>query len=410
MSHSERYCYNFIMEDFGFEPSVLKWAREKLNMSVEILATRLAEHWKDITPELITSWEKGIDKPHPTHIRKLAEIYKRPVAVFLLAHPPEENDLPPDRRTIGSREGPIFAPETILVIRKARRVQKLAEELEEELGATRSFKYQKHKITENPVLLAAKIRSDLGISIKDQMGFRRYPEFFEYLRSKIENTGVITLRSGGSNSFPVGDARAFSFTDTKPYVILINNKDKEGAKNFSLLHEFAHVLVREAGICNNFSSFNGKNGKVDMLEVFCNRFAASFLVPEDNFLAHRSLVGKSRILSEDLELVVKSLTRDFKVSRFVILRKLLTLNFISSATYKSKAEEWENETPPKRSGGRSDPPRTAILNNGFSFSSLVFEAYKNKKLSYAGVSDYLGMKAKHIPAFEKLLLHHHHGK
>jgi hypothetical protein len=53
---------------------------------------------------------------------------------FSLAHPPEENALPPDQRTIGSKDSPILSPKTILVIRKARRAQKLAGELEEDLG------------------------------------------------------------------------------------------------------------------------------------------------------------------------------------------------------------------------------------------------------------------------------------
>src|SRR5208283_2102332 len=96
-----------------------------------------------------------------------------------------------------------------------------------------------------------------------QMKFRRYSDFFEHLRMKIEGTGVITLKSGGHNSFPTEDARAFSFTDRQPYVILVNNKDTEGAKTFSLLHEFCHVLVREAGICDNFSTFSGSRGRVD---------------------------------------------------------------------------------------------------------------------------------------------------
>jgi Zn-dependent peptidase ImmA (M78 family) len=392
--------------EFVFEPSVLRWARERAKISVEILADKLSKFWEDISPELITKWEKGIERPDPTHIKKLAEIYKRPTAVFLLAHPPEESTLPPDRRTIGSKESKTFSPETLLIIRKARRVQELADELKEGLNIPRLFKYKKHRISEDPVSLAANIRADLSISINDQARSRTYSEFFEFLRRKIESTGVITLRSGGHNSFPVKDARALSFTDVQPYLILINNKDTEGAKNFSLLHEFGHILLREAGICNNFSSFNVKKGKVNTLEVFCNSFAAHFLVPENLFMEHRILLGKKTILAEDLDLVVRSLARDFKVSRFVILRKLLTSGFIRSGTYEGKAEEWENEKPPKRSGGRSVPSKAAILNNGLSFSSLVIEAYKNHKLSYASVSDYLGTKTKHIPAIEKLLLNY----
>lgn len=389
-----------------FEPSVLRWARERAGIPIDHLAVKLAKFWKEITPDVVAGWENGGLQPRPVQVKKLAEIYKRPTAVFLLAYPPEESVLPPDRRTLGLKSKQ-FSEEALLVVRKARRVQRLAAEFEEELESPHKFKYSKFKITENAASLAARIREDLLISIADQTRAKTYADFFAFLRQKIEAAGVITLRSGGHNSFPIEDARAFSFVDQQPYVILINNHDTEGAKNFSLLHEFAHILLREAGICNNFSSFNGENSKIDMLEVFCNKFAANFLVPEEYFLGHRVLSRRTgKIAPEELDLIVKPLAKDFKVSRFVVLRKLLTTGLIASPTYKSKSEEWENEKPLVRRGGLSLPPRAAILNNGVSFSSLVLEAYKLKKLSYAGVSDCLGMKTKHIPAFEKLLLGH----
>lgn len=389
-----------------FEPTVLKWARQQAEWTEELLASKLETFWKDITPQVIRSWETGAEAPTPAHVRKLAELYKRPVAVFLLVVPPDEKALPPDRRTIGSHVSRAFSSAALLTIRRARRVQRLAGELDEELGIARPFKYQKYRPTDNPVSLAATIRADLSVLVADQFRFRSYGEFFEYLRQRLEGTGIITLRSGGHNSFPTQDARALSFADVEPYIILINNHDTEGAKNFSLLHEFAHILVRQAGICNNFTSFATNHGRVDTLEVFCNQFAASFLVPDEPFVGHRALRRKQQVAPSELDAVVRSIASDFKVSRFVILRKLLAANFVDAKSYKAKAAEWETEQHPKKGGGRSIPPRTAILNNGPAFSSLVFDAYKHDKLSYAAASDYLGMKAKHLAAFEKLMETH----
>ena len=186
----------------------------------------------------------------------------------------------------------------------------------------------------------------------------------------------------------------------------MNNRDTEGAKNFSLLHEFAHVLIRKAGICNNFTSFATNHGHVDTLEIFCNRFAANFLVPDEPFLNHQTLRGRPVVPMSELDTFVPPIARDFKVSRFVILRKLLATRLIDTKTYKAKAADWETEPLPKRKGGKSSPPKTAILNNGPAFSSLVFDAYKQDKLPYAAASDYLGMKSKHLPAFEKLMEAH----
>jgi Zn-dependent peptidase ImmA (M78 family) len=385
-----------------FEPAILAWAREKAGISVDVLSERLAAHWKEITPAVVAGWELGVGAPTPVQVKWLAEVYKRPLAVFLLAAPPEERALPPDRRTIGSRRPEPFSPPALLAIRRARRAQDLTEELEEELGTRRSFKYAQHHLRENPTVLARQVRADLSISSVDQMRFSKYSDFFQYLREKLEGTGVLTLRSAGHHGFPTADARALSFTDKEPYIILINNKDTEGAKNFSLAHEFAHVLLRQAGICNNFTAFGGAT-HVDPLEVFCNQFAASFLVPDRDFSNHPALRGKQLLSPEELEIAIAPLARSFKVSRLVILRRLSTLGFIGNDVYKAKARLWEVDQPPKRGGGKSSPPKTALLNNGSTFARLVFDAYRSERLSTSAASDYLGMKTKHMAAFERLL-------
>lgn len=388
---------------YTFEPAVLRWARERAGMAPQHVAERLAGALAHVTAPLVESWESGAARPTPTHIKKLAELYKRPLAVFLLAHPPEENPLPPDRRTFASGRYAPLSPATLLVIRRARRVQQLASELAEDLDTPLAFKYQRYQPSTDPSILAARIRADLSISIAEQLAFRRYADFFQHLRARIEAVGVLTLRTGGPQRFPIEDARALSFTDQQPYLILINNKDTEGAKNFSLLHEFGHILLRQAGVCSDFSAFTATQKRVDPLEVFCNQFAASFLVPAQGLLAHRLLRGRAHVLPEQLDLTATTLATDFKVSRFVILRRLLTTDLIGVDTYKTKSREWEKERPPRRSGGKSVPSKTAFLNNGPVFSRLVVDAYRADRLSSAAVSDYLGMKSRHIPAFTKLL-------
>lgn len=389
-----------------FEPAVLKWARESRGMRAELVAEKLAESWKHITLDTLQNWESGSEEPTPSQVKKLAEIYRRPLAVFFLARHPEENPLPPDRRTLQLGGNKAFSPDALLIIRRARRIQELTDELDEALSAPRRFKYSKHAITENPATLAATVREDMNVSLDDQMNFRKYSEFFEFLRMKIEATGVITLKSGGHNSFAKEDARAFSFTDRQPYVILVNNKDTEGAKTFSLLHEFCHVLVGEAGICDNFVTFNGSRGRVDGLEVFCNEFAAQFLVPDKPLLEHDVIRGQEYVSPKQLESVVRPLALAFKVGRFVILRRLLTLGLITAGVYTSKAKEWENEIRPAKSGGRSVPAQAAISSNGISFSSLVLEAYRHEKVAYSTASDYLGVKTKYLPEIEKRLQTH----
>lgn len=392
------------MEERKFEPVVLRWAREKrFGPKMEILLEHWVDSWKGVTPELIRGWENGSAEPTFVQVKKLAEIYKRPLAVFFLNSPPQEKENPPDLRTIGSKDHKTLSPEALLVIRKARRVQGISAELYEELGEQPFFKYPRFKLTDDPARLADKMRSDLSVSMNEQRGFRRYEDFLEYLRVKFEDAGTITLKSGLQDSFPTEDCRAFSFTDQQPYLILLNNKDTEGAKNFSLVHEFGHVLLRQAGICNNFRTFKVARKGVNEIEVFCNQFAANFLVPQANFLGSRVLSGKTKIDPSELDEVANQLAREFKASRVVILRRLLTFGYISQDLYQAKTKAWDKEVVPQRNPGGRFSLQTALRKNGRSFSSLVLEAYKQNKISYAGVSDYLGLKTKHLPSFEKLM-------
>lgn len=130
------------MEIFRFEPAVLKWARERrFGPKFEVLETNWLKSWAEISPTHIADWEKGAAQPTFAQIRKLAEIYKRPLAVFFLDTPPYEKQSPPDLRTIRSEDNKFLSPEALLVIRQARRVQTLAAALSEELGEKPFFKY-----------------------------------------------------------------------------------------------------------------------------------------------------------------------------------------------------------------------------------------------------------------------------
>jgi Zn-dependent peptidase ImmA (M78 family) len=387
-----------------FEPKVLRWAREgRFGPTRRALEAKLGDSNFAIDIHTIEQWEDGIATPTFADVKKLAQLYKRPLAVFFLDSPPDTKTTPPDHRTIGSEDNKDISPEGLLVMRKARRTQEIAAMLQEASGEPSHFKFSKHSITEDPDSLALKVREDLGLSIRKQFKFRKYEEFFEYLREKIEDAGVITLKSGMHDSFPVEDCRAFSFADSLPYLILINNKDYEGSKNFSLAHELAHILVREAGVCNNFRTFDIMGKKIDELEVFCNRFAAALLVPENEFRAHPLLRERANVSSDHLDDEIQKIALDFKISRVVILRRLLAFGLITQVFYNEKVNFWKEDPPPRRGKSGRFSLSTLVKKNGRSFSSLVFESYRNKKISFTSAAEYLGIKRKHMSGFERLL-------
>lgn len=386
------------------EPAVLQWNRERMGVTPELLAAKLEKELKGITPELIRKWEDGTAKISWSQLKHVSKICKRPLAVFFLASPPSEKANPPDRRTFGSKHQKDLSPEINLVIRRARRVQALAAELREDLQLPNRFIYDKYLTSDDPVTLASRVRAELGLSVEDQRKAAKPADLFNILRAKVESTGVITIKTTRHNRFPLSDARAFSFVDTEPFVVVVNGSDADVAQNFSLMHEFAHLLVRQAGICNNFRQLSMSEDDVRRLEAFCNRFAAAFLIPKGELLSHRLLRGRASIASDELDAIVDAIVREFKVSRPVVLGRLLFLELVSQTAYKEKIQEWEKIKPKaKKGGGKTDPSRTAITGNGPAFSSLVVKAYREKRISYSGIVEYLGIRAKYIPRMESLL-------
>src|SRR6516164_8722562 len=97
------------------KPELLVWARKAAGLDVENAARKT-----QVKPQRLEEWENGGSRPTIAQVRKLADIYKRPLAVFFLEEPPaEEGDLPDFRRFDPAGVLPI-TPELRLAIRKAR--------------------------------------------------------------------------------------------------------------------------------------------------------------------------------------------------------------------------------------------------------------------------------------------------
>lgn len=78
-------------------PSLLTWARQSAGMSVEIAAQKAA-----VKPGKLIDWEKGLSKPTVPQLRKLAVVYRRPLAAFYLAEPPRRFEVMHDFRQLSS--------------------------------------------------------------------------------------------------------------------------------------------------------------------------------------------------------------------------------------------------------------------------------------------------------------------
>jgi len=373
------------------EPTVLMWARESIGMSTDEVVKKM----KGITTDTIREWEKkgGTLKPTFAQIERLSTIYKRPLSAFLLPAPPKEAPFPKDFRTLPSQEKQPLKPKTYLAIRKARRFQYSAIELIKELGEESKKLSIKANLSDNPETLAEKIRIQFGVKeFPTATYFTKEAALDEWIKI-LENNGILVFQISITMNKKI---RGFSLIDEEVPVVVLRRSDETSAKIFTLFHELAHLLLRESGICDLEESDISH-------EKFCNHFAGAFLVPKDKLLNHPIVKANERI-KEWPEDFLRDIARDFKVSKEVILRRLLILGLTTKAYYLKKHEEWESEYKEPFGKGGPDEIKTCLHERGKKYISMAFDAYERKKIDTIGLADYLGVTSDKISKIKEAMM------
>lgn len=94
-------------------PSVLRWARETAHLDVPFVAEKLKR-----TKEEIQEWESGESRPTFAQFKTIANLYRRPLAVFYLPEPPLQEKPLPDFRQMPGNESPEYSYELELRLRQ----------------------------------------------------------------------------------------------------------------------------------------------------------------------------------------------------------------------------------------------------------------------------------------------------
>jgi len=377
-------------QEAAVEPRLLVWARETAGKDVGEVAGKLR-----VSRETVERWESGRERPGLAQLEKLAEsVYKRPLAVFFLPEPPAEPPLPRDFRILPSGKEPPLSPRTRLVIRQAQRIRRLTHDMMRELGHETAVSVAEASLSDEPESVAAEVRRTLGVDDRIQSAWRDDDEALWAWTKAVEKTGVLVFQM----SFPMEDARGFSLVGGEPPAIVLNRRDSPRGRIFSLLHEYCHLLLNDGGICKMEEREYRRNE--DRVEKFCNRFAAAVLVPREILLGH-PLVGSRGTPGEWREETLGKLASHFKVSKEVVLRRLLTFNLATQHFYEKKREEWKKKA--RLHWGRQNPPRRCVQERGVPFVSLVLESQRKDRITYSDVADYLGIRLKHLPKVEQLV-------
>ena len=367
-------------------PELLVWARTTAGLSQEVAAKKA-----QIKPETLQDWERGTANPSIAQLRKLGEIYKRPLAVFFLSERPTGFDPQKEFRRLPGLTPESESSELRFALRTALFLREAARDLYDRLGEPVSTPTAKVSPNEDPEAVGSRIRQLLGIDWNMQVGWPSAYAAMNAWREAIEEAGVLVFQTGGID---LQEMRGTSIPHGPLPVIVINNADAPHGRIFTLLHEFTHILLDNSG--HKTSPMEGRRVPEEQaLEQASNRFTAAALMPRQEFL--NELESHRAVLRGDDNALSRFANR-IKVSPEAILRRLLSLRRISAELYRRKREEWQHhEWFPQPDAEGGPPIQVKVISRvGRTFVSLILEGYQRNAISSVDVSDYLGIQLKYL--------------
>ncbi|HXM63435.1 MAG TPA: ImmA/IrrE family metallo-endopeptidase [Terriglobales bacterium] len=368
-------------------PDLFRWARTSVGLPLVVAAKRIG-----VKPDKLEEWEGEQAFPTPRQLEKAADAYKRPVATFFLPEPPEEPPLPIDFRTpaLTTRN---FSTPTRLAIRRARWLK----EVYAEIGENRRANIP-HQTDSRPESLAAVIQGWLPKTLSAVRG-RQPDDALRVWRQSLEDDGLLVFQF----SLPAADAHAFSLADDVPTIVL-NSRDSYSRRIFSIVHELAHLILRQPGLCSpsEYVDLDGSN----QIEMRCNAAAALALVP-DGDLAEQTPVARLR-RGGDISEALEPLARAFAVSREVILRRLFDLEIVSRQGFRRTIELLRREFEEKQKLKKKrkiivQPSTKAVSQLGRNFVTNVLSAHERGAISDSDVAEYLGVRLHHVDKIQELV-------
>ena len=386
-------------------PALITWARQSAGFTMAEAATRL-----DVDEGQLAAWEAvpGADAPSIPQLRKIAALFRRPLAVFYMAAAPEGFLVMRDLRRLPGAGARRYSPRLQMEIRAVNERRELALELAADLEQELSKFSLSAMVEEDPEVVGARVRASLGVTTELQGRWRDSDgrAGFNAWRMRIEDAGVLVFQT---TRFSTEEASGFAIAGDILPIVVVNRNDTLTRRTFSLLHELAHLMIRVSGV-SDLETDAARPPEDQPIEVFCNRVAAAALMPKNALLEDFRVIAQGRRSESWRDDELSDLARQFNVSREALLRRLLTLDRTTPAFYGKKRTQYNNEYATNKALRNAQPPETEIRRNmpqetvsnfGRPFVRMLLGNYYQDRITLSEVSGYLGLKVKHIPKLEQ---------
>ena len=378
------------------KPELIRWVRSEAGLSVADAAKKAGT-----SEGIVRQWEEGTLQPTVRQLRLLANAAKRPLAIFYLAEPPWKFTALHDFRRLPGDPVADQSPALRLAVRLASEKRQVALDLATDLDDVPPTLPIRASRGEPVIDVARRIRKLLGVSIREQMQWKDEYQALNGWRQAVQDKGVLVFQARGVE---VSEMRGFSVADEPMPLIVLNTKDAPNGRVFTLLHEFCHLLLRNGGICD-LRDRRSQRPEQSPTEIFCNAVAAETLVPRETFIRARIVrdhaAGTAWTAPE-----LRALASHFSVSWEVVLRRLLDTGQISAADYRFCRESLSAQYKATQTTqtGFTTPDRSAVSGLGPVFVKLVLVSYYQDRITSRDVSEYLGVRLKHLAKIEERVM------
>src|SRR5919205_2275329 len=186
------------------------------------------------------------------------------------------------------------------------------------------------------------------------------------------------------------DCRGFSIYDEREVpVIAINALEGDYPPLiFTLIHEYCHLLLRAGGLSDENRS--------NVVEQYCNSFAASLLLPKAAFMAEAQFIAGSEPKDWTDEAIAR-LSRRFKVSKRAALLRLEETGMAPAGYHDKVLAEWKIQGRRRSIGGRGAKRAGKKLPRPrYRHTSTVLKALDLGYINVIDAHELLGVRTPHL--------------
>lgn len=326
------------MTRVAIKPEMLRWARQRARADEHDLAIRFPK---------LADWERGEVLPTLKQLERYARATTTPVGYLFLAEPPEERIPIPDFRVMDNWQMPRPSPNLLETIYVCQQRQAWYQDYAKSHALPKLRFIGSATVDSSIEETAERIRQKLQFDLKSRRDCATWEEALREFIAQADNAGIMVMCSGvvqnnNHRRLDPEEFRGFAMTDPVAPLVFINGADSKSAQMFTLAHELVHLWLGQSAVSNaDIASVRGRN-----VERWCNRVAAELLVPLETMRAEVDA-------DEPLERTMSRLSRRFKVSTLVVMRRLFDMRVLSREAFSQayRLELTRLKAIQKRSGG-----------------------------------------------------------